>query len=693
MAKLDLNDINEGLRRLQDYEQTLKRIEQLAKSIAANLNSAGGDKAGLIGSLQQLQSLRIDAQTGAIVGGNSGSVAGGGAVSAGGGGGVSSGIMDSLERSRLRSAASYAGVFALHQAPAFMDANAQAIISGRRDPMRDASNMGNLIGGLIGGAIGLAGGPFGAAAGAGIGSSIGGAAMGWWAAPEAARQQAAIGMAPFLGAFGGVAPGGGNWRDYYTGTGPLPYGVSAGSPRAADQSRIMRRMNLINGDPEKGGLPNELRLSAGDVGSMFGTIASGLFAGGQNPLGMAGGYSAAYQPYFNRFRPSGRGGLLDTLIDTAGELGRRKPELYQTNETLAEKYTRRLGQLFGNAAPDVAKQIAPIFGSMPETGGNLADILTRFGPENTSTYLRIQNDSFTPSVDPMALSRSSAAYRAGQRRASIGSLQARGAASAALEGVGDELDALASVPGGKRSLAYAEATARARGLGRAAFDTEQITDFDIPYAQLRGRMDRANLMPFGSGNLLSLQFENIGMLRGRINSLQGFMNRRRATGNLSEAEELDITQQIEAAKTGIAGSIHNLGEGREYILPALTAGATRYSGRFTSTSLAAMAGYRAGSPIRGYGAVNGAHLAQQDALWAAMGGSGLEMPQSRWGGLGSGRDSKEIVQAIDRLTQTMERLLTGRGGGSVRPGEAAAQSQGALSRRDLGSGPLYDMAN
>jgi len=696
MAKNDLNDINEGLRRLQEYEATLKRIEALAKSIAATLNSAGGDRSGLMGSLQQLQAMRIDAQTGAITGGSSGSgLIGGGSSGGGGAGGgegaVSPGLLDALERSRRGGLAGYAGMYALHQAPAFMDANAQAIISGRRDPMQDARNTGSLIGGLIGGGLGFVfgGGPIGAGIGAGIGSSLLGSAFNWAFAPEAARQNASLAMSPFLGAYGGR--GGGGWRDYYLNPGPQPWYMIPGMPASVDQTRIAGLTNFIN----RQGLPNELQMSMGDVGATFGSVASGLFAGGLNPMQVVGNFRGVTRPYAgyaSRFQ-GGNGGLIDTLINVGGTALSNMPRVYSSpNETLAEQYTRRLGTLFGNAAPDVAKQLNPLFGTLPETGGNIADILTRFGPEATSTYLRIQSDSLTSSVDPMRLSRSSAGFRSGQRRAALGALSARGAASAALEGVGDELDALGSLPGGTGSLAYAQARAQARSLGRAAFDTEQITEFDIPHTRLMGEMTRAELMPFGSSNRLGLQFRNIGMMRQRIGALEGFMSRRRATGNLSEAEELDLTSQIEGARNSIAGSIAVLGQGRENILPALTAGATRFSGRFTSASMAALALWRMGSPIRSYGAVHGGHLSEQDAAWADMGGAGFERPHSRTAALNNGRDSKEIVAAIKEQTEVLKQLLGIRSsGGSVRPGEAAGRAQGSLSRQNLNTGDLYSV--
>lgn len=703
MAKNELNNIEEGLRRLQDYEQTLKRIESLAKSIAATLNGAGGDKAGAIASLQSLQALRIEAQTGAVVGGGS---AGGQTIGGAGnpleaamGSGVSVFLLTSLENARQKQQPSNplnpfsgapavgpsssigtpgsqfnawyyqqqqarqtqrqimigtAGFVGLHFVNSGLNAYASNMASGDYDPMQGAASWGGLSGSIVGGILGGVGSPgapgAGAATGALAGQSLGAAAFQALIAPRVQQRNAQIALQSIAARQG------------------APLDTLAGHYANGEVKTQWGRFG------PRYWMENEKRVTGG-----LDTMQEEISFGGKTDaqiLAIKGGI------YTGRDIIS-----LKQITDVYATLG---SALLASGEDSsgALTFTRNLASRYFMGSPQMARLAAPVMAARSRFNNNGADLLLNFGPEAYGAYQdAVGGSDLTP--------RQLTAYGNIQRqetRAQIASLQTRGAAAASLAAVSAGMNEIASLPGGKDSLAFAQASAQARNLGFEAFQTDQITRFDLPMTALQGRMTRANLMPYGSGNTLSLQFENIGLQRRRIGDLESFRARRRASGELSEQEELLLSREIESSRNSIAGSIHNLGEGREYILPALTAGATRYSGRFTSTSLAAMAMYRGGSPVRGYGAVNGAHLAQQDALWAAMGGSGMEMPHSRWGGLASGRDSKEIVQAIDRLTATMERLMTGRGG-SVRPGEAAAQSQGALSRRELGSGPLYDMAN
>jgi len=49
----------------------------------------------------------------------------------------------------------------------------------------------------------------------------------------------------------------------------------------------------------------------------------------------------------------------------------------------------------------VPKRRSGIFSTMPETGGNTLDVLLKYGPEDTTTWLRIQHDDLKTPIDPM----------------------------------------------------------------------------------------------------------------------------------------------------------------------------------------------------------------------------------------------------------------------------------------------------
>lgn len=715
----DLNNLSEGLRRLQEYEQLMKRIESLAKSIAATLNSVGGDRSGLAGSLQELQGLRTGLQAGGGAAGIGGS---GSALSGLGAGLVSSGLLSGLERSRSlagggmygagASPSAYSYVDAIRGTPPPQSANpfagslpvgpsstigtpgmgynswyfqqqqymqsqrqialgaaalagahfigsglsnyASNTARGDYDPMQGAALWGGGIGAGIGGPLGFLLSPgapgAGFATGALAGQVVGGAALQSVLAPQVRQRNAELILQSIAARQGGSMAS--LMGDHSGGIGVEITRDWKGVPR---------------------GLPRFFEQRYTDVSGQLDQMQEDISFGGKNLLQKAAIKAGVYTgrdiislPQISQTYANLASALLSSGEDSAGAL----------------TYTRNLASKYYMGAPQMSELAAPVMGSRSRFLQNGTDLLMNFGPERYGAYQdAVGGSDLTP--------RQLTAYgniQGQQTRAQIASLQARGAASASLGAVNSAMQEMARLPGGASSLAYAQMASQARGLGLDAFNTAQIGSFDIPNVQLQGRMARAEMMPYGSGNILGMQFENIALQRQRVGSLQSFMNRRRASGELSEQEELMLTSEIEQSRNSIAGSIGRLGQGRENILPALTAGATRFSGRFTSASLATLALAGTGSAIRSYGAANGAHLAEQDAAWSALGGDGFRTPVSRMQGLNSGRDSGEIVSAIKELTRTMERLLSG--GGSNRPGETVGMTQGMLSRRNLGGSSL-----
>lgn len=684
----DLNNLNEGLRRLQEYEQTLKRIESLAKSIATLLNSSG-DKSGLMGNLQQLQTLRVEASTGGVTGGSAYAGMGFGATNGmplanAGAGVVSDALMTQLDRSRARQqqnafnpfagggavgpsstigtpgygynawyfqqqsarqnwagqqtamARSAIGLGASHFISGGLNLYAQNTASGEYDPMTAAGLHGGLAGALVGSAAGLVasirtepglGFSLGAIMGQQVGSAGAQAAM----APYMQTRRAALSLSSFaarsnLSPYDFILPDRGAGRSLEE----ISEDVSFTGKSLKDKALL--KAGLYTGTDI---------ISVSKLAETVSTLGSAYLASGENPRGL--------------------------VSETAG----------------------RLAKQYGLATPEIARMAAPALAARNRYADNNADLLLNFGAEGYGAYQDVIGGK---QLSPRELTAVANIQRQ-QGRIEMASLQTRGAASATLQQVNTQLNEIARLPDGRSSLAFAQGSAQARELGFEAFQTEQIGRFALPMTELSGRMARANLMPFGSGNQLSMQFENIGLQRQRIGDLESFRRRRRASGQLSEQEELSLSQQIEESRNSIAGSIGMLGEGRENLLPGLTAGATRYSGRFTSTSLAALSLAGSGSPIRSYGAVNGRHLAQQDSLWQEMGGAGFERPSSRSMALNNGRDSAEIVSAIKELTRTMERLMGDNGGGYARSGEGAARTQGALSRANLGGDAFANGAN
>ena len=584
--------------------------------------------------------------------------------------------------------------------------SADRAMNGGDDPLGRGSMVATGISAAIGIGVGAFGGPAVGAMAFGASETVLQPLSRYIMAPTANRQAAVQTMQPFLGAYAGT--GAGKWDDYFTDPGQLPFGVFPGSPRAASMTRLGKMSGYINSR-----VPDALAMDdyGKDAGATLSGVSSGLFQGGIDPFSAGEGFdSGVYYPFdrniggingrqmMERSKGSFRNGqrgqsaigggfsLVQGLVQGGIGAIESQPRRYKSDETLAETYTRRLGTLFGNEAPEVSKQIAPIFGSLPETGGNVADILTRFGAQNTSTFLRIHNDKLESSVDPMVLARTSAAIRGSERDAHIGGLQARGSGAALTSAYTRESESIASLPDGKDSEAYAEAQAKRRDAGRLAFDQKSIESYGLPMTKLQGERERAELLPFSPGNLFRLDIKSILLNKQRIGQLSGYMNERRASGQLSEQEELDLTTKIESSKTAQARDIAELGEGFINKLPSMSAGSPSFSGRLTSYSAAAAQLALMGSPIRGFGASNGRQLQSQDAFVEALGASNGDIaPRSRTSGLNSaGADNGQVVSLLARAVEALERISGGGGGDSSRPGEVAGNAYSAIASRNIG---------
>lgn len=550
-------------------------------------------------------------------------------------------------------AAAGAGYLAADAAGQLFNYQAQRIMGGGVDYQAQGRGVFGSIGGAIGGVLGGIGGsvfgPIGTAAGIGVGigvgSGLGNAFGNMMGATPQSRADANVSMMSFFGArFGG------NGLDMarsftnptFEGVGT---GVDAGIPKEQPGrfGRIRNTINRIYG----GG---ELETSLTQVAATFGTIAGNLFNYGIDPFGPGENTTYNYRPFLNAGRERNRQGFravsggnfrdaFEDILATQRHIMQR--ETGGTAENLAETYTRRLGLMFGKESPEAAKRIAPGFD--PFLGGNVADVLGQLGATDTLAYLRVQHpDLSTGGISPELLSSVSGTSRANQRNIAFARIRPTESGAAAMFGYDEEMANISRLPGGRKSLAYAQAYSGFRGARMEDFQQQTMSGFGLRDLQLQGEQKRQEYMPFAPGNIFATSLGIISNNRRQIGAIQGQLN----LPDLSEQERYSLTAQQQGLMTENARNVGMLSEGFENRLPALAAGRPNFFGRYNSAMGAAINLGRIGSPVRAYGAASGSQAAMQDQFVRGLGGDfpGATGPMSR-------------TQDLNATNSILERIL------------------------------------
>lgn len=353
-------------------------------------------------------------------------------------------------------------------------------------------------------------------------------------------------------------------------------------------------------------------------------------------------------------------------------------------ENVAQSLTRRLGGWYpeDKAMQAAISNVGPIIGSLPETGGNYADILSKAGPMATYQY---EQALVEPGGDvPLSLDRlsaTSAAMRGAERSSAIGATRVRGSGRAVMQGLMGKMDAIGSLPNGADSREYQETAAQMRQARGLMYSQQDMTNYAIPMTEIEGRKSVMAAMPYAPGYRFGLELQSIAMQRSQIGVVQERMRYQRSIGQYGEQQELEDTSQIWSMRASIAHSVNSLTTGIENRLPALSAGRPGRFSRMDSMSLAAMNLGRMGHPGRSMGAANGRQLAMQDAFVQDLVG-GLDIgPNSSTGainaGFGAGGTGR-MEKLLDRIATAVERG----GATSLRVGEERGR-MGAL----IGSKP------
>lgn len=227
-------------------------------------------------------------------------------------------------------------------------------------------------------------------------------------------------------------------------------------------------------------------------------------------------------------------------------------------------------------------------------------------------------------------------------------LQPMGSGAAAMAAFKSRQDIIATIPGGRDSLAYAQAYAGFRGARTEAFGQQTLTEFGFADVQLQGRRERQSLLPFSPGNIFAT---NLAMIQNNRQQI-GRVNQQLGLGDLSEQERYSLLGQRESLLTATARGVAELSEGFENKLPALAAGRPDFFAKYNSLQGAAINLGRIGSPVRAYGAYGGGQRSAQEAVVSALGGDTVphaSMPYSRTGEVNNAPYLQEMIGLLRQI--------------------------------------------
>jgi hypothetical protein len=541
----------------------------------------------------------------------------------------------------------FAGGAAIAAGQAFTMAG-QEMVSGRTDIMGG----GQLAGATVGGFLGLPFGPVGMATGAALGGGVGS----WLAAPVERTRQIMASLYPVAGAFDGV----------------MSSRTLAWADQRADAFRAGSNMRTF---------------SVGAVGAMYSSAISALYTGGIEPLSDTGFHPMFRDPIpaGDREKRGGAGGLIAGLNRTVANTIRGMQDIAAGHENLAQTIVRRVGMRYPDesAATDVMNRIAPIYGDLPASGGNIADILKKHGPLDTFRYLQSQVEPGMPEAVPRDVLRDvSASYRRGDRELSFAGMQVRGGGSATSIAARRQMRTLASLPGGRDSLAYMEAFTTARAGSLEQFDDDLNTRFGIPQLTLHENLARAAYAPYNPGGVIGAKVGLVRSQMGEANEIDAFTARRRAAGELSVSEEMSLRSRSASARISAFQGLGEIAEGGPNLLPGVNATGAFGAGlhRFTGAQQASLFINPFAPWRRDVGFNGGRGQNRSNAFYEGVGMPAAPFSRSEGVNNGGAMGDPRVVALLERIARALDR-----GAGSFeRPNRGAGDLNAQTGPRGWG---------
>lgn len=537
-------------------------------------------------------------------------------------------------------------------------------LTGREDMGGNANLIGSAIGGIVGAGIGaISSGPFGTYLGAGIGGRAGGQIADYVISRDIAtvkRQElvmpAAVTSGGLRGDYGhfenvtrnlpNPTSGPGSGASVYHSTerewqNPALASSFAMSERARKRSASLgERYWTPSGSGEKGDY-TQYHMSAEQMAKSYSTVYGALIESGINPEQMVSsgldrhttlghiGDDAMKKAQAIMDNPKStltqkRAATAQAFIGAA--MNYKDRDIQDTKDPLYAMLVERGAIRWGKAGEQIIdKAIAPIIGTINQTGNNTADILMKYGVGATNSWIEDTTEiGKTPRVSLPELMKVQSTMQKSGRSLQFSQLAVRNRGGSAADLLGFQQDTIASIPGGDKSLTYAQLGEQKRMAGFQRDREQDIMSYDMPMAALEGAEQRRQFLPNMPGYGLKLSMERLSMRSPYIAQRQKRYAAQVAGGQLTEEEQLQQFQQIQSLQTEQAHDIGMLAEGGANRMLAFSGGRPSFFSRMDSIGLARTAFARSGSPQIGSGANNGAQLKYQNDFFRQFASPGFD---------------------------------------------------------------------
>ncbi len=318
-----------------------------------------------------------------------------------------------------------------------------------------------------------------------------------------------------------------------------------------------------------------------------------------------------------------------------------------------------LGLKYGQAAPGIAKELAPLVGNW-YMNRNPTDALLNYGPQvyDFGADVHLFKDHLTAGQY-----KSYGAFKQANFSLATAQTNIRSRGHAELSAVQKEEKAIEGMPDGKSSLAYKQTHLAAMQARLSAQNETDIVDYQIPMAKLSGELQRSSLVPYAPSYVFGLTMQQINMNRQEVKALKAREATLKRHGELSEQTQLQFTQQIQGLYTQNAAGLAQLTSGMDNLIPGLMAGRPNFSGSIDSFQLASMRLNQGGVPTSDYGAANAKQLKMQMQFREAIGLGAANTPSSVPGLMnqaGAGLDTtNNLLGQIVSLLSKQQKSLQG----------------------------------